>query len=128
MTPDVIGRMKFMHKFDLYVHSVLEWLLQHLEELFDSIGILSTGHLPPILFPPTALKNITTHAINSVHKLHPDYVLAIDHVTAYYDMKLVTFGVDHENNMIIAFPIFVKDHNSKPKTLYEIEDCKSPHT
>ena len=115
MTPDVTGRMTFMHKLNLYVHSVLErqirlyeWLLQHLEELLDSIGILSTGHLPPLLFPPTVLKNITTNAINLVHKLHPDYVLAIDHVTAYYDMKLATFGVDHENNMIIAFPIFVK--------------------
>ena len=131
MTPDVTARMTFMHKLNLYVHSVLErqirlyeWLLQHLEELLDSIGILSTGHLPPLLFPPTVLKNITTSAINLVHKLHPDYVLAIDHVTAYYDMKLATFGVDHENNMIIAFPIFVKDHTSKPKTLYEIETVK----
>ena len=65
----------------------------------------------------TVLKNITNNAINLVHKLHPDYVLAIDHVNAYYDMKLTTFGVDHENNMIIAFPIFVKDHTSKPKTV-----------
>ena len=133
MTPNVIGRMTFMHKLNLYVHSVLEreirlyeWLLQHLEELLDSIGILSTGHLAPLLFLPTVLTNITTNAINLVPKLHPDYVLAIDHVTAYYDMKLATFGVDHENNMIIAFPTFVKDHNSKPKTLYEIETVKVP--
>ena len=41
-------------------------------------------------------------------------------------MKLATFGVDHENNMIIAFPIFVKDHTSKPKTLYEIETVEGP--
>ena len=133
MTPDVRGRMTFMHKLNLYVHSVLErqirlyeWLLQHLEELLDSIGILSTDHLTPLLFPPTVLKNITTNAINLVHKLHPDYILAIDHVTAYCDMKSATFGVDHENNMIIAFPIFVKDHTSKPKTLYEIETVTVP--
>ena len=133
MTPDVTGRMTFMHKLNLYVHSVLErqirlyeWLLQHSEELLDSIGILSTGHLPPLLFPPTVLRNITNNAINLVHKLHPDYVLAIDHVIAYYDMKLATFGVDHENNMIIAFPIFVKDHTSKPNTLYGIETVKVP--
>ena len=68
MAPDVTGRMTFIHKLNLYVHSVLErqirlyeWLLQHLEELLDSIGILSTGHLPPLLFPPTVLKNITTN-------------------------------------------------------------------
>ena len=28
--------------------------------------------------------------------------------------------------MIIAFPIFVKDHTSQPKTLYEIETVKVP--
>ena len=59
-----------------------------------------------------------------MHKLHPDYVLAIDHVTAYYDMKLATFGVDEDNDMFIAFPVFVKYHTSKPKTLYEIETVK----
>ena len=133
MIPDITGRMTFMHKLNLYVHSVLErqirlyeWLLQHLGELLDSIGILSTGHLPPPLFPPTVLKNIIDNAIKLVHKLHPDYVLAIGHVTAYYDMKLATFGVDEDNNMIIAFPIFVKDHTSKPKPLYEIETVKVP--
>ena len=101
MAPDVMGRMTFIHKLNLYVHSVFErqirlydWLLQHLEEMLDSIGICSTGHLSPLLFPPTFLKNITTNAINLVRKLHPDYVLAIDHVTAYNDMKLATFGVD----------------------------------
>ena len=36
-----------------------------------------------------------------MHKLHPDYVLAIDHVTAYYDMKLATFGVDEDNDMLL---------------------------
>ena len=30
----------------------MKWLLQHLEELLESIGILSTGHLPPLLFSP----------------------------------------------------------------------------
>ena len=28
--------------------------------------------------------------------------------------------------MISAFPRFVKDHTSKPKTLYEIENVKVP--
>ena len=133
MVPDVTGKMTFMHKLNLYVHSVLEcqirlyeWLLQHLKDLLDSIGILSTGHLPPLLFPPTVLNNITTNAINLVCKSHPDYVLAIDHITEYYDMKLATFGVDADGNMIIAFPVFVKDHTSEPKTLYEIETVKVP--
>ena len=58
MVPDVVGRMTFIHKLNLYVHGVLErqirlyeWLLCHLQDLLDSIGILSTGHLPPLFFP-----------------------------------------------------------------------------
>ena len=46
MALDVTGRMTFMHKLHLYIHSELkcqirlyEWLLQHLKDLLDSIGI-----------------------------------------------------------------------------------------
>ena len=133
MAPNVIGRMTFIHKLNLYVHSMLErqirlyeWLLCHLQDLLDSIGILSTGHLPPELFPPTVLQNVTANAIEMVCKTHPDYALAIRHITEYYDMKLATFGLDSDGSMVVAFPVFVKDHASEPKTLYEIETVKVP--
>ena len=32
-----------------------------------AIGILSTGHLPQLLFPLTVLNNIITNAIDLVH-------------------------------------------------------------
>ena len=133
MAPDVIGRMTSIHKLNLYVHSMLErqirlyeWLLHHLQDLLDSIGILSIRHLPPELFPPTVLQNVTANAIEMVCKTHPDYTLAIRHITEYYDMKLATFGLDSDGSMVVAFPVFVKDHASKPKTLYEIEMVKVP--
>ena len=72
VTSDVTGRMTIMLKLNLYVHSVVErqtrlyeWLLRHLKDVLDSIGILSTGHLPPLLFPPTVLQNITTKALQN---------------------------------------------------------------
>ena len=133
MVPDVIGRKTFIHKLNLYVHSMLqrqirlyEWLLRHLQDLLDSIGILSTGHLPPELFPPTVLQNVTANAIEMVHKTHPDYVLAIRHTTEYYDMKLAVFGLDSDGSMVVAFAVFCKSHASEPKTLYEIEMVKVP--
>ena len=61
-----------------------------------------------------------------VMKSHPNFVMAIKHLTEYYDMKLATFGVDTDGNMIVAFPVFVQDHNSQPQTLYEIETVKVP--
>ena len=110
MLPDISGRMTFIHKMNLYVHSVLErqirlyeWLLRNLKDLLNAIGILSTGHLPPFLFPPTVLENITTNALVMVMKSHPNFVLAIKHLTEYYDMKLATFGVDTDGNMINKF-------------------------
>ena len=103
-----------------------EWLLCHLQDLLDSIGILSTGHLPPELFPPTVLQNVTANAIEMVHKTHPDYAIAIRHITEYYDMNLAMFGLDSDGSMVVALPVFVKDHASEPKTLYEIEMVKVP--
>ena len=76
-----------------------------MKDLLDSIGILSTGHLPLLLFPPMVLDNITTNVIDLVCMSHPDYILAIDHITEYYDMNLATFGVDTDGNMIVAFPV-----------------------
>ena len=93
--PGIEGRLTFMHKTNLYIHSVLERqirlyvvMLCHLKDLLDSIGILSTGKLPPMLFPPTVLENITLNAIDMVRRTHPEYELAVGHVTEYYDMTL----------------------------------------
>ena len=61
-----------------------------------------------------------------VHKTHPYDAIAIRHITEYYDMKLAMFGLDSDGSMVVAFPVFVKDHASKPKTLYEIEMVKVP--
>ena len=61
-----------------------------------------------------------------VQHMHLDYVLTISHLTEYYDMKLATFTVDKEGNMVVMFLVFVKDHKSKPKILYEIETVKVP--
>ena len=110
MAPDIIGRMIFIHKLNLYVHSMLEkqirlykWLLHHLQYLLDSIGILSTRHLPTELFPPTVLQNVPANAIEMVCKTHPDYAPAIRHITEYYDMKLAMFGWDSDGSMVVAF-------------------------
>ena len=116
MAPNVIHIMTFMHKLNLYVDSVLEKrqirlyesLLRHIKDLLGSIGILSTGHLPHLLFPPV-LQNITSNVIAMVHKSHPDYVWAIDHLTEYYDMNLATFGVDTDSNMIVAFQFLLRN-------------------
>ena len=44
----------------------------------------------------------------------------------YYDMKLVTFGIDWNRNLIIQFLVFVQPYTQKPLTLYQIETIPLP--
>ena len=44
----------------------------------------------------------------------------------YYDMKLVTFGIDQDRNLITQFPVFVQPYTQKPLMLYQIETIPVP--
>ena len=78
------------------------------------------------LFPPTILHRITSSALQMVQRKNPDYVLMIKHVTEYYDMKMVTFGVNDGEELVVAFAVFIQDHSRQSMTLYELETVKIP--
>ena len=44
----------------------------------------------------------------------------------YYNMKLVTFGIDRKRNLIIQFPILVKPYMQQPLILYQLETVPVP--
>ena len=50
-----------------------------------------------------------------------DYDLVIDRLHLYYDMPLMTFGIDKDRNLIIQFPIFVQPYIYQPLVLYQLE-------
>ena len=50
----------------------------------------------------------------------------IKHVTEYYDMKMVIFGINDGEKLVVAFPVFVQDHTRESMTLYELETVKVP--
>jgi hypothetical protein len=102
-------------------------LIRELEKLLRGIDTLSKGYLSNELVPFSTLKNITDQVQDMVGKTHPDYILAIPQLAHYYDMKLVTFSVDETGeNMYVTFPIFLKQHHTKPLWLYEIETAPVP--
>ena len=41
-------------------------------------------------------------------------------------MKLVTFGIDENRNLIAQFPVFVQLYNQQPLILYQIETVPVP--
>ena len=130
-----IGRLLFAHKLDIYLTSVQETQLRLYDELervlrefLSAVRILSKGYLPASLFPPTILHRITPNALQMVQKKNLNYVLTVKHVTKYYDMKMVTFGVNDGEELVVAFPVFVQDHTRESMTLYELETVKVPIT
>ena len=127
------GTAMYSHMTQLYMENIkekhirlYETLVTELRLLLRSIAILSKGYLPPHLFPPTTLVQISQQAIAMMKIKNPDYVLALPHIIDYYDMRLVTFGRDDQDRLVICFPIFIKDFNKEPMTLHQIETVKVP--
>ena len=125
----------YSHMFQLYIDNLREKYVRlyealdtELNLLLRSIAILSKGYLPPQLFPPTTLVRISQKAIAMIKAQNPDYVLALPRITDYYDMRLVTFGLDDQGKLVICFPIFIKEYKKEPMTLYQIETVKVPIT
>ena len=133
MIDTVTGPVLYSHLTQLYIQSLrekyirlYEALVTELKLLLRSIAILSKGYLPPQLFPPTTLVEISQRAITMIKQRNPDYVLALPHITDYYDMRLVTFGLDDQGRLVVCFPIFIKDFKKEPMTLYQLETVKVP--
>ena len=69
--------------------------------------ILSKGYLPISLILPLNLNKILQEVNVALQSTNRDYDLVLKRLYLYYDMKLVTFGIDDQRNLIIQFPVFV---------------------
>ena len=94
---------------DKYIHMYNE-LVTQLHIHAKAIRILAKGYLPISLFTPLKLKEILNAIRTTVRKTNPDYDLVRKRLYPYYDMKLVTFGIDKDRNQIIEFPIFIQPY------------------
>ena len=97
-----------------------ERFINQLKEYSQAIRILSKGYLPISLLPPTKLSIILEKVKEALQINNKDYDLAIKRVYLYYDMKLVTFSIDDQRNLIIQFPVFVQPHNQQHLILYQM--------
>ena len=94
---------------DKYI-SMYGELITQLCTYVSAIRILAKGYLPNTLIRPDKLQEILTEVRNSLHTTNPDYNLVLDRLHVYYDMKLVTFSIDKDMNLIIQFPVFIKPY------------------
>ena len=91
-----------------------------------AIRILAKGYLPISLVTPSKLREIPNDVKTALWKANPDYDLVIDRLHLYYNMKLVTFGIDKNKNHIIQFPVFIQPHTQQPLILYQLETVPVP--
>ena len=61
-----------------------------------AVRILANGYLPILLVTPLKLKEILDSVKEALIKTNPEYDIVIKRLHLYYDMKLVTFGIDRK--------------------------------
>ena len=62
----------------------------------------------------------------AIAKSNKDYDLVLTRLYLYYDMKLVTFGIDNQRNLIVKYPVFVQPYTQKRLIMYQIETVPVP--
>ena len=82
--------------------------------------------MPDTLIKLKKLQEILTEVKKSLHITNPEYNLVLDRLHLYYDMQLVTFGIDRDMNLIIQFPAFIQPYTQKPLILYQLETVPVP--
>ena len=91
-----------------------------------AIRILAKRYQPISVIRPLKMKEILIVVKTTVRKTNPDYDLFINRLHLYYYMKLITFGIYTDKNLIVQFPIFIQPYTQQPLILYQLETVPVP--
>ena len=116
----------YLHAITEKYNTLYRELSLDLDILLRCINQLSKGRLPIDLITPNMLSEFTDDVREQLRLTHPDYTLALPHLSDCYDMNLVTFGLDPKSALVVVFPIFIKPIHNKALDLYEIESTHVP--
>ena len=100
-------------------------LIGKLYTYIHTIHILSTGYLPINLRPSFQTNDMNTQVKKAVVATNPEYDIVLKRLHLYYDIKLVTFSVNDNSDLIIPFPL-LKPYSQSPLTLYQVEIITVP--
>ena len=90
---------------DKYIEIYSEFISQ-LHIYAKAVRILAKGYLPISFITLLKLQEILNSVKDALTKINPDYDIIIKKLHLYYNMKLVTFGIDRKRNLIIQSLIF----------------------
>ena len=109
---------KYMRMYEKFTNELSSYL--------KAIQILSKGYLPITLITPSKLKDILHQVQLAITKWNKDYERVLNRLYMYYDMKLVTFGIASQRNLIIQFPVFIQPCTQTKLTFYQVETVPVP--
>ena len=110
---------------DKYI-SLYKELISQIRSYVSAIRILAKGYLHTTLITPSKLQDTLTEVRKSLQQTNPDYALVLDRLHLYYNMQIVTFGIDREMNPVIQFPVFIQPYIQRPLILYQLETMPVP--
>ena len=112
---------------DKYI-SLYRELITQLHSYVSAIRVPAKGYLPTTLLTPRKLQGILAEVKKSLQQTNPDYTLVLDRLHLYYDMQLVTFGIDKDMNLVIQFPVFIQTIHPETFNPVPIRNSPSPNT
>ena len=125
---DALGRQQYAFNSLLFLRviqdkyiSLYRELITQLRSYVSAIRVLMKGYLPTTLITPSKLQGILAEVKRSLHHTNLDYALVLDRLHLYYNMQLVTFGIDKDMNLVIQFLVFIQPYTQKPLILYQLE-------
>ena len=101
-------------------------LITQLQIYASAVRILAKGYLPNTLMTPSKLQETLNNVKTALWATNPDYDLVIYRLHLYYDIQMVTFGIDRNKNLIIQFPVFIQPYTQQPLILYQLETKPVP--
>ena len=110
---------------DKYIEIYNEFISQ-LHIYAKAVRILAKGYLPILLITSLKLQEILNSIKEMLTKTNLDYDIGIKRLHIYYNMKLVTFRIGRNRNLIIQFPISVQPYTQQLLTLYQLETVPMP--
>ena len=110
---------------DKYI-SLYRELITQLRSYVSAIRILAEGNLPTTLITPSKLQGILAEVKKSLQHTNLDFTLVLERLHLYYNMQLVTFGINRDMNLVIQFPVFIQPYIKKPLVLYQLETVPVP--
>ena len=123
-----INSLLFLRVIQDKYMSLYRELITQLHSYVAAIRVLAKGYLPTTLLTLRKLQGILAEVKKSPQHTNPDYTLVLDRLHLYYNMQLVTCGIDKDMNLVIQFLVFTQPYTQKPLILYQFRNSSSPDT